>query len=69
MESEEFKTILSKAILGDKESAEVLLKFYEPMITRFSYINGKVDQDLKQYLMLHIVNNIAKFDLSFKNFY
>lgn len=66
MESEEFRVILTQAISGNKDSIEKLIKLYEPMITKCSYIKGKIDQDLKQYLMLHIVKNIAKFDLSFQ---
>lgn len=62
MKPEEFKELLLQAISGNKKSVEAILKLYEPMITRSSYIKGTFDQDLKQYIMLHIIKNISKFN-------
>lgn len=66
MDSEEFKLILTQAVSGDRNSIEKLLKFYEPMITRYSHIKSKVDLDLKQHIMLHIIKNITKFNLTYQ---
>ncbi len=45
------------------EDLEEILKLYMPMIDRYSYLNGKLDEDMKQYIMIHIALNISKFPL------
>lgn len=48
---------------GNHEALEIILKQYEPLIRKHSYLNGKVDDDLRQYLLIHIALNIHKFPL------
>lgn len=60
-DEEKFSDMLQKAVRGDKESIEKIIDLYSPLIERCSYINGRPDEDLKQYLLLKIYLNIGKF--------
>ena len=40
---------------------EVILKLYMPLIDSNSYLHGQLDEDLKQYILMHIAINISKF--------
>lgn len=66
MDSIEFDALLENAVTGNHEDIERLLNFYSSFIKKCSYINGKLDEDLYQHILLHIVKNISKFDLSYK---
>lgn len=66
MDSMEFDAILANAVSGKQEDIEKLLGFYSSFIKRCSRINGKLDEDLRQHILMHIVKNISKFDLSYK---
>lgn len=57
----EFERLLSSAIVGNKNDMEKILLLYRPLIDKMSYVEGVLDEDLRQYLMLHIINNIGKF--------
>ena len=63
MKPEEFRKILQEAIEGSHESLEKLLKLYDPLISKYSWVNGKFDEDLKQYILIHIALNISKFSI------
>ncbi len=63
MTSEEFRVILKAAIAGDHEALEAILIQYEPLIRKYSYIDGRYDEDLHQYLLIHIALNINKFSI------
>lgn len=63
MKPEEFKIILEKAVSGNSPDLEAILKLYAPLINTSSYIKGKYDEDLKQYILLHVVKNISKFKI------
>lgn len=63
MNSLEFQRILHGAIDGNHDDLELILSMYEPMINKYSMINGFLDEDLKQYIMIHIALNISKFYL------
>ena len=45
------------------ENLEVILELYAPLIEKYSYHQGKYDEDLHQYLLIHIALNISKFPL------
>jgi len=60
---EEFYSVLTGAVMGCHEDQEQILELYMPLIDRNSYINGRLDEDLKQYLMIHIVLHIGKFPI------
>ncbi|WP_306554723.1 helix-turn-helix domain-containing protein [Ruthenibacterium lactatiformans] len=63
MRPEEFSTILQAAVAGSHEALEKILELYEPLINKHSWINGKMDEDLRQYILIHIALNISKFDI------
>lgn len=63
MKSQSFIDLLNGAIGGNNEDIEKILIMYDPLITNASYLNGKLDEDLKQYLLIHIIKNISKFKI------
>ena len=56
-----FENVLRQAINGSHEDIEIILKLYAPLIDRQSYLNGKFDEDLRQYILMHVIKNISKF--------
>ena len=63
LSAEEFQRILEGAVAGRHSDLETILELYLPLINRFSMIDGEIDEDLRQYLMIHIALNISKFVL------
>lgn len=63
MSHEEFRNVLQGAISGNQDDVEKLLKMYSPLVNRSSHIQGKLDEDLRQYILMHIVKNISKFKI------
>ena len=63
MNKGEFRSILIGAVSGNHEDLEKILELYMPLIEMNSYLNGNIDEDLKQYLMIHITLQIGKFPL------
>lgn len=61
MTSKEFEMTLKQAINGDHESIMRIIDLYEPLINNNSIINGKFDEDLKQFILLRIIKKISKF--------
>lgn len=63
MNAAEFRDILQGAITGDHRDLEAILELYMPMIEHNSYLYGRLDEDLKQYILIHIALNISKFKI------
>lgn len=63
MKPDLFRETLLSAMAGSHDSLEKILELYMPLINHHSYIDGKFDEDLRQYIMLHIALNISKFSL------
>ena len=63
MKPEEFHRILEEATLGSHEALGRIFVMYVPMINKHSQIGGKLDEDLKQYILIHIALNISKFHI------
>lgn len=63
MTHDEFHRILKEAVGGSHEALEILLHLYEPLINKHSMIDGELDEDLRQYIMIHIALNISKFQI------
>ena len=63
MKPEEFCMMLEEAILGSHEALERIFEMYAPMINKHSRIGGKLDEDLKQHMLIHITLNISKFHI------
>ena len=45
----------------DREALDSLLALYMPLINRLSSYAGNLDEDCRQYIMLHIVLHISEF--------
>ncbi|MDO4286413.1 MAG: helix-turn-helix domain-containing protein [Eubacteriales bacterium] len=63
MTQEEFRRTLQGAVAGGHEDLEEILRLYMPMINKYSYLDGQLDEDLRQYIMIHIALNISKFPI------
>lgn len=61
MTSKEFELTLKRAIGGDNNAIMRIIELYEPLINNNSIIDGKFDEDLKQFILLRLVKNISKF--------
>ncbi len=57
----EFELMLSQAVNGDNDAIMHIIELYEPLINNTSIIDGKFDDDLKQFILLQIVRKISKF--------
>lgn len=63
LNKEEFRSTLTGAMAGCHDNLEQILELYMPLIDKYSYVNGRLDEDLKQYLMIHIALQIGKFPI------
>ena len=63
MNREEFRVTLLEAVSGSHEALEKILELYAPMINRHSQVDGYLDEDLRQYILIHIAINISKFPM------
>lgn len=63
MNANEFRELLICAIAGEQKAIEEILCMYMPLINQYSVVDGRVDQDLKQNIMLHIYLCISKFKI------
>ena len=61
MNKETFSRILLAAVAGDHEDLEEILVMYAPLIEKHCYVDGILDEDLRQYIWMHIALNINKF--------
>lgn len=58
MSNEQFREILIRAQSGDNEAMTDILEMYMPLINKHSYVNGKLDEDLRQNILMEIVKSI-----------
>lgn len=63
MKPGEFRVTLQAAVAGNHDALEKILDMYMPMINRHSIINGVLDEDCRQYILIHIALSISKFVL------
>ena len=63
MNREEFRLTLLEAVSGNHEAMEKILELYAPLINKHSMVNGRLDEDLRQYILIHIALNISKFPM------
>ena len=61
LSNNEFREILVRAQSGDNEAMTDILEMYMPLINKHSFVNGKLDEDLRQNILLQIVKSIKKF--------
>ena len=58
MSNEQFREILIRAQSGVNEAMTDILEMYMPLINKHSYVNGKLDEDLRQNILMEIVKSI-----------
>lgn len=63
MNVHEFRDTLERALSGDRTALEEILLLYMPLINRYSRIDGELDEDLRQYILLHVVTKIGEFKI------
>lgn len=63
MNDDELEEIIYNAKNKKEEAVIILLEKYSKMIKKHSCINGKVDEDLKQDLILKTIEAIQKFEI------
>ena len=63
MNTREFRDTLERALSGDHTALETILLLYMPLINRYSRIDGELDEDLRQYILLHIIMKIVEFKI------
>ena len=56
-----FADVLLLAKQGDHDAAVLLLDYYQPLLTRESYVSGRFDEDVYQELCVVLLNCIRKF--------
>ena len=61
LSNNEFREILVRAQAGDNEAMTDILEMYMPLINKHSFVNGKLDEDLRQNILLQIVKSIKNF--------
>ena len=59
--------LIVNALSGDLEAKFTLVKEYEPMIRKYSYINGVFNEDLNEFLKDYMFLNITKFNIKNKS--
>lgn len=63
MTPHEFRACLTKAISGDNEALSKVLELYLPLINHDSVINGRFDEDCRQYIFMRLIDGIRKFKI------
>ena len=66
MTQQDFESVLNGAIQGDLKALECLLDLYQPLIRKYSYVNGRLDEDLYQQLILRSLKQVRRFEFSDK---
>lgn len=61
MDKETFRFTLQGAVAGNHDDFLKIINLYAPLIENLCYINGKFDEDLHQYILMHIALKISKF--------
>ncbi|WP_147539306.1 helix-turn-helix domain-containing protein [Anaerotruncus rubiinfantis] len=56
--------LLRRAQTGDNRAIEQLLFIYKPLIDRNSYVHGRFDEDLRQFILLRFLVAIKVFPFS-----
>ena len=68
MIKDKFRATLMKAVAGDAEALTDIVELYMPLINYYSYVDSKLDEDLRQAVLLHLLEKISKFQISEKKF-
>lgn len=63
MKDNAFEKLLINAINGDTDAMSEIIKMYMPLINKHSVQNRVIDEDLRQYIIIHIVKSIPKYKI------
>ncbi|MBQ8268114.1 MAG: helix-turn-helix domain-containing protein [Clostridia bacterium] len=58
MTNDEFRNLLIRAQAGDNEAMADILEMFMPLINKHSYVNDRLDGDLRQNIILKILKSI-----------
>ena len=58
-----FSELLRRAVDGEPEAVDEILRLYMPLINRSSVVDGVFDEDCRQYILLRAAGQIGKFSL------
>lgn len=61
MKKDNFQKMLEQAISGNQNALENILNLYMPLIDKNSIINGILDEDCKQFILIQVYCAIQKF--------
>jgi len=61
MNDDEFVLLLQKAMENDTSAIYEIIKLYEKLIYKNSYVNGRFDEDCKAYIESKLITAIKKF--------
>ena len=66
MNKSEFKKVLQGAVMGSHRDLETILELYMPLIEHHSYLYGRMDEDLKQYIsyILRSISQNLRFEVN-----
>ena len=62
MNYDSFFELLRRAVAGETQAVDEILRLYIPLINRNSVVDGVFDEDCRQYIMLRATEQIGKFD-------
>lgn len=63
MTKSEFLSTLSEAVSGNTDALADIMEQYMPLINRYSYVDGKLDEDLRQDILLEVFRSIGRFKM------
>ena len=59
MKKNKLAEAIRKAISGDREAIGVVIESYMPLINSQSVLNNKIDEDLKQHIIMYVIERIS----------
>ena len=63
MNNKAFLKNLKLAQAGEKDAIAWIIQEYMPLINHFSIVDGKFDEDCRQYIMIRIVQQLKNFKI------
>ena len=56
-----FRDLIIEAQKGNNEAMTEIIEMYMQVVNKHSYIDGQIDEDLRQEILLKIIMNIKSF--------
>lgn len=63
MTNNEFRSLLEAAVRGNSDALAAIFELYMPLINRLSRYEGQLDEDCRQYILIHIALHISEFKI------